>query len=79
LKRHCCIAPQQLLLLLLLLHHLHLFVCLPALLQVDPAKALSDAEKLKRERQEEEEEERAQRLLQLQVGRKGSSAGTQQA
>jgi hypothetical protein len=43
-------------------------ISLLLLLQVDPAKALSDAEKLKRERQEEEEEERNQRLLQMQVG-----------
>lgn len=39
------------------------------LLQVDPAKALADAERIKRERQEEEEEERMQRHLQQQVER----------
>jgi hypothetical protein len=37
-------------------------------LQEDPAKALSDAERLKRQRMEEEESERSQRLLLEQVG-----------
>uniref|UniRef100_A0A383WDC4 DNA/RNA-binding protein Kin17 WH-like domain-containing protein n=1 Tax=Tetradesmus obliquus TaxID=3088 RepID=A0A383WDC4_TETOB len=46
------------------------------LIRVDPAKALSDAEKLKRERQEEEEEERSARLLQLQVERARKMART---
>lgn len=36
-------------------------------LQEDPAKALSDAERLKRQRMEEQESERAQRLLLEQV------------
>jgi hypothetical protein len=36
-------------------------------LQEDPAKALSDAERLKRQRMEEEESERSQRLLLEQV------------
>ncbi|KAF6255209.1 domain of Kin17 curved DNA-binding protein-domain-containing protein [Scenedesmus sp. NREL 46B-D3] len=47
-----------------------------SLIKVDPAKALSDAEKLKRERQEEEEEERTQRLLQMQVERARKLART---
>jgi hypothetical protein len=38
------------------------------LLQEDPAKALTDAERLKRQRMEEEESERSQRLLLEQVG-----------
>lgn len=37
--------------------------------QEDPAKALSDAERLKRQRMEEEESERSQRLLLEQVGK----------
>lgn len=41
--------------------------------QEDPAKALSDAERLKRQRMEEEESERSQRLLMEQV----SEADTQ--
>jgi hypothetical protein len=36
--------------------------------QEDPAKALTDAERLKRQRMEEEESERSQRLLLEQVG-----------
>jgi CHASE3 domain sensor protein len=40
-------------------------------LQEDPAKALSDAERLKRQRMEEEESERSQRLLMEQVGAAG--------
>lgn len=43
-------------------------VLLVLLLQEDPAKALSDAERLKRQRMEEEESERSQRLLLEQVG-----------
>eukprot|EP00879_Flechtneria_rotunda_P005889 GHRR01006195.1.p1 GENE.GHRR01006195.1~~GHRR01006195.1.p1 ORF type:complete len:279 (+),score=79.29 GHRR01006195.1:969-1805(+) len=46
------------------------------LIRVDPAKALSDAERLKRERQEEEEEERNQRLLLQQVERARKLART---
>lgn len=42
-------------------------MCCVLRVQVDPAKAVSDAEKLKRERMEEEEEERNQRLLLQQV------------
>ncbi|KAF8063030.1 KIN17 [Scenedesmus sp. PABB004] len=46
------------------------------LIKVDHAKALSDAERLKRERQEEEEEERTQRLLLAQVARARKTART---
>lgn len=45
-----------------------LHVLLRVLLQEDPAKALTDAERLKRQRMEEEESERSQRLLLEQVG-----------
>lgn len=38
------------------------------MLQEDPAKALTDAERLKRQRMEEEESERSQRMLMEQVG-----------
>lgn len=50
-----------------------LICCYLPLLQADPAKAVSDAEKLKRERMEEEEEDRNQTLLMQQVSQASSS------